>query len=470
MHEYKNAIHEYIHEHRDHIINDLMNLVKTPSIGSTPAPNAPFGKNCAEMLKYVQELYTKNGFESELDEEGGYLLAYYGEGEKSLGLFAHSDVVPVNDDWIYTNPFEPIEKEGYLIGRGIRDNKSGIVTSLYIAKMLRDLNIPFNKKLVLFTGSNEESGMQDLKNYVAARKPVDFGIVPDSGFPVFRGDKGILRVYANAGKKFEAVTEFEGGSAFNIILGHVEMKLKYSDELYKALNAAKDENITIKKSGDEILLSSNGISRHAATPEGSVNAALRPAQILSQCEAMPEVDRELFSIIAKMLDCIYGEYFGIENIDPDFGRLTCVNGMVHLDDGKPCISFDVRRGTCVDVDAMIAQIEKTLTSIGWSMKIEDCTPAFAVPTDDPYLVAMLNVYREFTGKSDAESVLHAGGTYAMYLPYALEIGTSHGGEPRPFDLPDGHGLVHQPDECICINALLEGIELAALMVLEADKL
>jgi len=470
MNEYRKVIHDYIQSNRDNIVSDLMDLVRIPSVDGTPEPGAPYGKECARMLKYIEKIHKDNGFECELDEDGGYLLTYYGEGEKSIGLFAHSDVVPVNDDWIYTKPFEPIEKDGFLIGRGISDNKSGVVTSLYIAKMLRDLEIPFNSRLMLFTGSNEECGMDDLKNCNKRHKAPDFAIVPDSGYPVYRGDKGILRVWASASKKLETVTEFEGGSAFNIILGHVEMKLKYSDALYAELTEKAGENITVSKDGDSILLSSNGLSRHAATPEGSINAGLLLAELLCDCGSLPASDREQFETVKSMLGCIYGEYFGIENIDPDFGALTCVNGMIALDDGKLRISFDIRRGSCVDVDEMLAQIKRVLDGIGWGMEVVDCTPAFAVPKDDPYLKALLNVYRDFTGNNEAESVLHAGGTYAMYLPYALEIGTSHGGGTVPFEMPDGHGRAHQPDEYISINGLLESIEIAALMLIEADNM
>ena len=42
------------------------------------------------------------------------------------------------------------------------------------------------------------------------------------------------------------------------------------------------------------------------------------------------------------------------------------------------------------------------------------------------------------------------------------------GKP-PFDLPAGHGSVHQPDECISIDGLLNAIELTMLMLLECDK-
>ena len=183
-------IHNYIWQRKSEIVDILKALIMIPSVKGEAKGNAPFGAACAEVLSYTQGLYERYGFSTETDAEGGYLLSYLGEGEKSLGLFAHADVVPVSDDWILTKPFEPLEKDGYLIGRGAIDDKSAIVVSLFCARMIKDLGLPFESRLVCFTGSNEESGMQDIKKYVQKHKAPDFSLVCDTGFPLYRGNKG----------------------------------------------------------------------------------------------------------------------------------------------------------------------------------------------------------------------------------------------------------------------------------------
>lgn len=40
---------------------------------------------------------------------------------------------------------------------------------------------------------------------------------------------------------------------------------------------------------------------------------------------------------------------------------------------------------------------------------------------------------------------------------------------RTFTLPEGHGAVHQPDEYIDTEAMLDALELTFLMLLECDK-
>ena len=156
--EYQKEIHEYIQAHRNEIVNGLLELVKLPSKNGNAEKKAPFGRICANILKAIQGLYEGNGFDTEIEEDGGYLLSSYGNGDKSIGLFAHADVVAGGDDWIYTTPFEPIEKDGFLIGRGVLDDKSAVIASLYILKMFKDLKLPLKSKLVCYTGSNEKSG------------------------------------------------------------------------------------------------------------------------------------------------------------------------------------------------------------------------------------------------------------------------------------------------------------------------
>lgn len=442
---YQEQIHTYVQAHRNEIVNVLKELIFIPSTRGESQPNAPFGQACHDVLSHIEELYAQNGFATVRDEDGGYLLSFYGEGERHLGLFAHADVVPAGEDWILTAPFAPLEKDGFLVGRGASDDKSAVVISLYCAKMLRELGIPLHSQLTMFTGINEESGMQDIKMYVAKHRAPDFSLVCDSAFPLYHGNKGILRFVATQNEPMQDLTAFYGGAAMNIILGEVHAEI-----------------------GTECFVK-RGISRHGALPEGSLNAAHVMAKHLADSPLLCEKDKTQMAFIRDTLAGYYGEIMGIAHTDVEFGKLTISNGMAWMEEQKISLSFDMRFGASVELAATKEHIRNYFGRSGWDIDIICEELPFVVSKENPYLRACLDIYKDFTGQTDATPRINAGGTYARTLPCAVEIGTSLFGERPPFSLPSGHGGVHQPDEYISIDGLLRALEITALMLVACDS-
>lgn len=472
MLDYKKQVHDYIIKNRDEIVEVLKELVKIPSVRGEAEENAPFGRACADVLEYTEKLYKNNGFETELDKDGGYLLSYYGNGAKSLGLFAHADVVPVADDWTFTKPFEPIDKDGFLFGRGVKDNKAGVVFGLYIAKMLKELDIPFKHRLVCFTGSNEESGMNDIQNYVKKHTPPDFSLVCDTGFPLYRGNKGMLKLNAVCNKPFKMIKNITGSNAIGAILGKATFNIEYNDEVYAFLKGLENERLNILKGDNEIIIETKGISKHTALPEGSLNAGYIACDALSQCTALYEGDRVQMEFLSKILSHYYGEAIGIDNDDAEFGKLTFTNDSMSVENGKLKLHFNLRFGAKVDIAQLKDKIQKEFSMQGWDIEFEGENAPYITDISHPLLHACLNAYKDFTGRYDAVPYINAGGTYGKYLPCAIETGLDvykGAWRERTFTLPEGHGGVHQPDEFIDTEAMLDALELTMLMLLECDK-
>ncbi len=474
--QYKEQIHQYVEAHKDEIVETLMALVRIPSIASEAEEGAPYGRACREALDAVRALHDAAGFTTEIDEEGGYLLSHTGESDKSIGLFGHADVVPVDENWIYTEPFSPIVKDGFVIGRGAFDDKSGVITSLYAMRAVKELGIPVSSRLTAFVGSNEETGMNDIRTYSEKHPLPTVAFIPDSEFPVYRGDKGAYRFFGDAKTPFTAILDVNGGEAFNVALGKVVARIVGDEALYNEISllAKDDAKVSVARGNGEITVEAKGISRHAAMPEGSENAMMRLAALLSKCEALPESDRKLMETAAMFLQEYYGEVFGIENDDPEFGkvgigRLTCVNGMVRTENGCLSLSFDCRYGPSADAAEMAKKISLVMEECGFTYREHENSTPYYVPEENPFLQKMLEVYSDYTGETNLKTGLNAGGTYGKYLPLPLEIG-SQIPEKIPFPMPDGHGDVHQPDECISVRGLLRAVEVTALMVIAADEM
>lgn len=441
---YSEKIHDYIIAHREEMLKLLKELIRIPSVRGAAEEGAPFGRACAEILEYVKGLYKENGFETELDSEGGFLLSYYGKSERSLGLFAHGDVVAVNDDWVHTTPFEPIEKDGCLIGRGALDDKSAIILSLYCAKMLKELEIPFNSRLVMFTGANEETGMADMDNYLKKHKAPDFSLVADTGFPLYRGDKSGMNCWVTFNTGLHDIQSFGGGTAMNIILGKASARVN----------------------GEEIT--ETGVSRHSALPEGSVNAGYLLAKRLSCRNDICASDKRQMQLLTCVLEKYYGEIYGIEHCD-ECGRLTCTNGVIKIEDGKLILGLNMRFGLTADTEHIKKSIASFYEKHNCTVEFEEEKKGYVMPEDNEYIQACIKAYSDFTGDKNPKLYINAGGTYARKLVRAAEIGPTLKWT-APQNTPQGHGGAHQSDECINIEGFFNAAELTMNMLISCDEI
>lgn len=471
---YDEKISRWISENKDRIISYWCDLIRIPSIKSEAAENAPFGINCAKALSCAADIFNQEGFKSELYSNSGYALASYGEGLRKIGLFSHSDVVPVGGDWILTEPFNPIIKDGSLIGRGSEDNKSGIIATLCLFEILRDCDIPIKSKLEAFVGSDEECGMGDLINYLKEQTMPDVSVVPDADFPCSVGEKGIYHFWCESKERFTDILEFNGGEAFNIVLDDVTVALKLSDVLLNEITLLTENRpeFSLFSDGETLTLKAKGIAKHASIPEGSVNAAYLAAKLLSECKNISAQDRSILSAAADILSCSYGTGIGVTHTDADFGKLTTVNGMVKTSAGRLCLSFDCRYGDTLSGEYLETESESTLEKKGFSVTYKDNRPGFKISKDSKIPSMLEDIYEEVAGER-IDRVLMSGGTYARRLKNAFSIGTSVIKKDRTapvLEMPEGHGGPHQCDERIDIEGFFEAVRVLVHYVIGIDEI
>ncbi|MBB6228276.1 M20/M25/M40 family metallo-hydrolase [Polymorphobacter multimanifer] len=97
----------------------------------------------------------------------GLIVRLAGRGKaKPVALLGHMDVVgAVPGSWD-TDPFKPVEKDGYLYARGASDNKAGVSALLAtFIRLKRENWVPSRDFLLVFSG-DEETGMQTTKALV----------------------------------------------------------------------------------------------------------------------------------------------------------------------------------------------------------------------------------------------------------------------------------------------------------------
>lgn len=100
-------------------------------------------------------------------------------------LYAHHDVQPPGDEKLWDTPaFEATLKGDRLFGRGVSDDKSGIVTHLYSIKGLLELAQEVNIGVTVFIEGEEEAGSESFQNFLIENRnelAADLIVVADSG-------------------------------------------------------------------------------------------------------------------------------------------------------------------------------------------------------------------------------------------------------------------------------------------------
>ncbi len=466
----KTKIQDFLKEHRNDIVKDVFDLVAIPSVKGVPKEGAPFGKACLDALLHIEKKYTSDGYNTKIEEGKHYVTAVSEGDDKLIGIFSHADVVPVTEgDWVYTKPFEPIEKDGFIIGRGSEDNSSGVVGAIWAMRALKNAGYTPKSRILLFSGSDEESGMTDVSLYANTEEMPDFSIVPDNSYPVCRGEKTVMNFWAESRQPFHDIVGVSGGQAFNVVLDKAEVKIKDKDGLFDELEDIVKgmENATVTKKDDVIVLTTSGMSTHAAAPANSLNAFLIAIDVLT-LSSISENDKSILKRIRPLLSEPHLRDAGLFTTDSEFGDTTCANGIVKLEDMKLSVSFDFRFGLELDEDELIEGIKKYLDGIGFDYKLKYGLKGYVIKESDTLVQAMLDAYRENTGDIESAPYLSVGGTYARFLKNAVSTGSYTGKSKHPPLLP-GHGNVHQPDEMLDIEGFLQGIEILSHMIIKADK-
>lgn len=470
--QYDKQIREWIAAHKEEIIEDHFSLCRIPSVRGEAEEHAPYGKECARALQASADLFAKYGFGVRVEADRGYALARMEGSEKTVGLYGHSDVVPAGDGWIKTQPFEPRLIDGVFYGRGVGDNKAGVIQSLYAMRIIRELGLPVKSTVQAFIGSNEESGMGDVSSFAQNEKMPEINLAPDASYPCSVGEKGILRAWTKCRTALVDIMDMHGGNAANIVLDYLAVRLpkKVKEEL-SALIAERHEFVLTEKE-NELLLEANGASMHASHPEGSVNAAAIAFNLLSGVQSLCESDRNVMKNAAKAITCYYGSGLGIAHEDPAFGKLTAACGMIRVEEGCLKINMDIRYGSTFAPDAVEKILNENWSSLGFDVVDMNNRPGFKIEDGNPVPPVLCKLYKEITGVDEQPKLL-GGGTYSRVLKNSFSVGFR---APDPESttaapqLPAGHGGAHQRDECVVADMFFQSLRVVTHYVLACDEI
>jgi acetylornithine deacetylase/succinyl-diaminopimelate desuccinylase-like protein len=142
------SVRDVIDARRDHYLEWLSQACSIPSLASNP-------QGLQAMVAWLEGILGPLGAETErltLDSAPDALLAHLGGGERTVLVYDHYDVQPVDPISLWTrDPFVPALENGFLYARGVADNKGDLVARLAAFEVYRECFgvLPVGLKLLI---------------------------------------------------------------------------------------------------------------------------------------------------------------------------------------------------------------------------------------------------------------------------------------------------------------------------------
>ena len=247
-------------------------------------------ESCEEegVIRRIAAEMESVGFDKvEIDPEGN-VLGWMGHGKRIYGYDAHIDTVGIGniDNWNF-DPYKGFETGTEIGGRGGSDQEGGIVSAVYGAKIMKDLNLIPEDVTILVTGTVQEEDCDGLcwqyihnedkvtPEFVVSTEPTDGGI--------YRGHRGRM----------------------------------------------------------EIRVDVHGVSCHGSAPERGDNAIYKMADIIQNVRALNENDDADAAEIKGLIKMLNSKYNPEHYEDARFlGRGTCTISQIFYTSPSRCAVAD----------------------------------------------------------------------------------------------------------------------------------
>lgn len=173
--DFREKINVHIEMQREFYKEVFFNLLRFETI------NPPGGEDA--IAKYIANVLQGENSNCSLQyvvPERPNVLAElsFGKPGKKLVFNAHMDVVPPGnlENW-NTQPFEPIELDGNIYGRGSSDDKGGLMAMIIAYRTLQEIQPEISGKLLLCGVMGEETGGMGTKYWVENGGQADAAII-----------------------------------------------------------------------------------------------------------------------------------------------------------------------------------------------------------------------------------------------------------------------------------------------------
>lgn len=465
--ELKERVDAYVDEVWEDVVGDIRTLVQVESVEDLDhaEPGKPWGPKPYEALSRALVIAGRLGLDAhDLDGYLGY-ADLEGESQSYIATIAHTDIVPLGLGWT-VDPLDVTRRDGYLLGRGVLDDKGPFVLSLYAAHFFRRQvaetghRLPYTLRCII--GNNEETGMGDVPYYLERFPQPAFCFSPDADFPLICGEKGVYHgEFSSAAIAGDRILELDGGTVPNAIPGLATAIVRaHADELPTA------DGIEMESLDDgRVRVTAHGKGGHASLPDGTVNAIGMLVRYLLDAGACGEDERTFLELERTLTASTDGSSCGIAASDDKFGSLTCIQGTIRTHEGRFVQTIDSRYPTSITGDDITGTMSKLAERAGCTYRVLADEPPFYIEPTSPEIQTLLATYDEYTGREGTPIVI-GGGTYARHFTRACAFGPSDPEEQAPAWV----GMEHGPDEGVSEQSLKTALKIYIVSIARLMRL
>ncbi len=157
-------------------------------------------ESCQEeaVIRRIKEEMEKVGFDRVEIDGMGNVLGYIGNGKRLIAFDAHIDTVGIGNraNWTF-DPYEGMENDEVIGGRGGSDQEGGMASMVYAGKIIKEMGLA-KDCTVVFVGTVQEEDCDGLcwqylikekglkPEFVVSTEPTDGGI--------YRGQRGRMEI------------------------------------------------------------------------------------------------------------------------------------------------------------------------------------------------------------------------------------------------------------------------------------
>lgn len=454
------------------VVSLAQKLIAFPTVDG--AKNAAKGQAFADLATFLRGWAQDAGLDFSVSGDNDVWELTLGQGPRQLDLVTHVDVVPEGPGWQHP-AFVGTVADGRLWGRGSEDDKGPTAAVLTVLRTLSAMGLTPAWRIVAVLGTAEEDDWSGMQRYVKDTPQAHHTLSIDAAFPVVVAESGFVTWRltaplrgATAQPHKPVVERLNAGAFVTQVPGEADMWLRPGTaqngaSLSAAVHTAAHSlaqtqaapveaplryEVTEERGetdGAELVhVKVLGKAVHASVPERGQNALVGLARLATALDVAPNGAGSLLRAVEQFFaGDLEGAKLGLAYNDAFMGKLIVVPTLLKTAGDACDLAINMRRPRGMGASEFKARLRAALQILQSRVdrRIVEREPPYVgepfISAAKPLLVnKLLTLYRDATGRPDAQSVAIRGGTYARLFPEAVSFGpmlpdrpvTAHGAE------------------------------------------